>query len=1031
MGAGLLSISLLGPLQVALDGAPLGGFKYNKARALLAYLALNGATPQPRAELAALFWPELPERGARRNLTQVVIALRDALGEATAGSPRLLATSEAVQLSPEVALDVDAARFGALLDQAERHAHRSWRTCSACAGRLDEAMALYRGDFLSQRFVADSAAFEEWVLLWRERLRQRAFSALERLTQRAEWCGAFGEAVTHTRRLVALDPLREASQRELMRLLALDGQGAAAAAQYQQLQRRLARELGVAPEPDTQRLQADIRAGRLDAARMRRYAAPPVNAPQPPNALIGREADVRAVCQQLGAAAVRALTITGAPGIGKTRLALAAAHAVRFDFEDGVHVVDLAPAAEAALVIPAMAQALGVKERPGQPLTAALAARLKTQHTLLVLDNFEHVLEAAGSVAELLATCPGVKLLITSRAPLRIRAEQQYSLGPLPAAAAIELFAARAGQREHAFTPEELQAVGAVCAQVDHLPLAIELIAVRAKDLALNELGLALTASLDTLSDGAHDLPSRHRTLREAIRWSFERLSADEQRVFAHLGVLMGGGTASTVQALLAPGPPAAAALEAVAEASLAQTPSTAGQTRFTLLETLRAYALEQLAERGELVEAQARHAAHFLELAERARPELEGPEQRTWRDRLEHELPNLRAAMGWGLSHNLEAGLRLALALRPFWMVRGYLSEGRSWLQRLRAAAEGTPAHAALEAEALVEESRLAISQGSLREAVDLALLGRERFMRLENTGGLGRALHALGHAQIDLADYEPARGHLEESLALFQSEGDRPGMAAALNSLGYVATRRGDYPAAKAYAEQAAALYRELNQPRLVAGISVNVGMTALAQGDYATAQRLMEAALPILRELRDSDALPIALLNLGNVYQDTGDLERARGCYEEAIALGRPLGTTTIAAPLLGLGSVLLARGDLTGARGCFVEALQARMQSGERRGVALALGSFARLEQAQQRPDRAARLLGAAEALRKAIGAPIQPRAQKNYDQLIDALRTALGEASFSEAWMAGGALTIEQAVALAAGQIKAGDSGQPG
>jgi tetratricopeptide (TPR) repeat protein len=311
-----------------------------------------------------------------------------------------------------------------------------------------------------------------------------------------------------------------------------------------------------------------------------------------------------------------------------------------------------------------------------------------------------------------------------------------------------------------------------------------------------------------------------------------------------------------------------------------------------------------------------------------------------------------------------------------------------------------------------------LAISQGDFRTAVTLALEGRERLTRLENTTGIARALHALGHAQIDLGDYDAARAHLEESLGLFQSEGDRPGMAAALNSLGYVATRRGDYPAAKSYAEQAVSLYRDLNQPRLMAGISVNVGMTALAQGDYATAQRLTEAAVPILRALHDNDGLPIALLNLGNVYQDTGDLERARGCYEEALALGRALGLANVAAPLSGLGSVLLSLGDIKSARACFAEALQARVKAGERRGVALALGSFARLEQAQQRPGRAARLLGAAEAIRSAIGAPIQPRARRNHEQLVAEVRSALGEADFAAAWQEGCALTLDQAAALA-------------
>ena len=278
MTSASLSISVLGPLRVAVDGAPVSEFKLKKARALLAYLAVEAETPHPRAELCTLLWPEMPERAARRNLTQVLTALRDSLGESEGVPARLLAGPEFIQLDPEAAQEVDTARFSALVEASERHAHRSWQTCSACAERLGEALALYRGDFLSQLFVADSAPFEEWALVWRERLRQQAFSALERLTQRAEWCGEYRQGVEYARRLVALDPLREASQRELMRLLALDGQAAAAAAQYEQLRRLLDSELGVEPDVETKRLQAQLAAARLEA--LRRPVAPPVKRPR-------------------------------------------------------------------------------------------------------------------------------------------------------------------------------------------------------------------------------------------------------------------------------------------------------------------------------------------------------------------------------------------------------------------------------------------------------------------------------------------------------------------------------------------------------------------------------------------------------------------------------------------------------------------------------------------------------------------------------------------------------------------------------
>ncbi len=306
-----LVISVLGSLQVTLDGVPVTGFEYNKVRALLAYLAVEAGRPHPRAHLCALLWPDLPEKTARRNLTQALTVLRRTLGEAEAERPWLLTSSEAVQLDPEANLAVDASRFAALLNAAERHSHRAWHTCSACGDRALEAIALYRADFLSQLFVSDSVPFEDWALTWRELLRQRALTALERLAHHAEWRGDFSRAVAAARRQVEIDPLREAGHRELMRLLALDGQRSAAEAQAEQLRRVLEAELAVTPEPQTLSLAERIRAGQIDT--LRQLAAPPFNGPVAPNRLIGREADMQTVCAQLRDDNLRALTITGIP----------------------------------------------------------------------------------------------------------------------------------------------------------------------------------------------------------------------------------------------------------------------------------------------------------------------------------------------------------------------------------------------------------------------------------------------------------------------------------------------------------------------------------------------------------------------------------------------------------------------------------------------------------------------------------------------------------------------------------------------
>ncbi len=508
-----ISIGVLGPLRVSVDGAPVSGFEYTKVRALLAYLAVGAGRDHPRAVLCTLLWPDLPEKTARRNLTQALSGLRRALVAAGA-EQALTTTSEAVRLEAGPGLRVDALRFEALVDEAEAHAHRGWHTCHACGERLREAAALYEGDFLSQLYVADSTEFEEWALGWRERLRQRMMTALERLARAAEWRGQWAAAAALARRQVELDGLNEAGHREVMRLLALDGQQAAAEAQFDRLRRTLRDELHAAPDEATMRLQADIRGGAVE--RLRRYAAPPVEGPARPNALVGRQTDLQAVCALARDEAVRAITLTGTPGVGKTRLALEAAQALRFDFEDGVHFVELAPVGQADGVAGAIAATLGVNDKANQPLTARIVAGLRARHALLVLDNFEHVLEAAGLVGEVLAGAPGVKVLVTSRAPLRVRAEHQYPVAPLgladeadperaSQAEAVQLFVSRARAARPGFelTAENAAAVNAICERLNGLPLAIELIAARARTHEPRELLRQLGQGLEALALGA------------------------------------------------------------------------------------------------------------------------------------------------------------------------------------------------------------------------------------------------------------------------------------------------------------------------------------------------------------------------------------------------------------------------------------------------------------------------------------------------------------------------------------------------
>ncbi|MBC8076279.1 MAG: AAA family ATPase, partial [Chloroflexales bacterium] len=410
-----IEICLLGPFAVTINGAPVTTFEYAKVRALLAYLAVEAHRPHPRAELATLLWPDQPERSARGSLSQALMTLRNALGDKAADRPVLLSDTQSVRLDPQGASNLDVTQFLGLLRASDAHPHHSWRVCTPCAERLQQAMQVYRGHFLADIAVADNAAFEEWVTLQREHLLQRALGALERLTERAQWRGAYGEAIAYAQRQIALDPLLEAPQRVLMRLLASNGEGTAALARYRQTQTMLAHELAAEPEKATTTLFDQIRAGNVDSLQPPQA---PFVVPALPTPLVGRTAELRAVCARLQDGNARAVTIIGTGGIGKTRLALEAAHTLRYNFEDGVYVVELAALNDATLVVDAIAQALGVKERPGQRISATTRDYLRAKHVLLVLDNFEPGVDAAPGLSELLAACPTLTVLVTSRTPL-------------------------------------------------------------------------------------------------------------------------------------------------------------------------------------------------------------------------------------------------------------------------------------------------------------------------------------------------------------------------------------------------------------------------------------------------------------------------------------------------------------------------------------------------------------------------------------------------------------------------------------
>jgi len=1021
-----LALATLGPLAAARGGAAVEGFGYDKVRALLVYLAVEGGRPHRRASLAALLWPEQPDRSARGNLSQALSTLRRALGDRDAPRPIVHADADAVWLDPAVRVDVDAVRFLGLVGAADAHPHRSWRTCGRCAEQLRQAVGLYRGDFLGHFAIADSAPFEEWAQFRREHLLQRVLGALEHLVERAEWCGEHAAAAELARRQVALSPLEEHGHRALMRQMVLSGEPAAALAHYRALCRTLAGELAAEPEAETVALVERIRGGAT--ADLRRFAPPPFHAPAPPTAFVGRAGDREAVCAALGHGAARALTLVGTGGVGKTRLALQVALDLRYDFEDGVFVVELEALSDARGVPAAIAHALGVKERPGEALSATLRARLSGRHLLLVLDGCEHLLgqnAARGRLgalaAELLAGCPALRVLATSRAPLRFRAEQLVPVAPLPEAEAAELFVARARGLApgYAAAAEDAPLVAEICRRLDGLPLAIELIAPRAATGTPSALLRDLDRDLHALPAGPDDAPARHRTLHAAIAWSYDRLCPVERRAFAQLGVFAGGGTMAAVEAVVEDGANVRAAIEGLADANLVALRATGDGPRFAMLGTIRAFALAALADQGGVDAARRRHAAHFLALAERAGAEPRRQEDGDRLDLLECEHENLRAALGWYQAGDAEGALRIAAALGAFWVVRGYLEEGRRALSDALAACPEAPP--ALRLAALDEASALCWRQGDYAAARGYTEASLAVAYAVEDDRAVARSLRRLGAVAWDQGDSRAARSHYERSLAVAREHDDLPAIAGALNNLGMVAAGCGDDAGALVLYDACLPMFRQLREATNVGNVLMNLGLVAGHLGDAAAARARLEEGLATFRALGHRSGEALALLNLGNLDVTVGDLDAAAARFEESLALLRALGDeATGSYPRFGLGEVAFAKGDLVAARSQMVQSLVARCATGEQRPIPRNLEGIAGLERSEGRPASAARLLGAAAALREALGGVQTEQQRPGHAREVAALREALGDAALEVAWSEGRAMSVAEACALALG-----------
>jgi predicted ATPase/DNA-binding CsgD family transcriptional regulator/DNA-binding XRE family transcriptional regulator len=700
---------------------------------------------------------------------------------------------------------------------------------------------------------------------------------------------------------------------------------------------------------------------RGEAAATSRSEEAPLSLPPEPTALLGREQEIAALRELLGRPEPRLLTLTGPGGVGKTRLAIQAARDAMPAFPDGVAFVALAPLADPALVIPTIGGVFGLRVAGGRSWHGALHAYLRGKRLLLVLDNFEHILAAAPEVADLLAANPQLKLLVTSRTPLRLRGEQEFPVPPLglpdlsrvplledvAAAPAVRLFVQRAGEASPAFELTQTNAAGvaAICRRLDGLPLALELAAAWTKVLPPTTLLARLDHALPLLAGGPRDLPQRQQTMRETVAWSYQLLAPEEQALFRRLAVFAGGFTLEAAEVVApAAGVLSLGALEGIAsliDQSLLRPVGApnSGDPRFEMLETVREYGLERLAESGEEDAVRRALATWCLELCERAEPRMYVPEAPAWLARLDAERDNLRAALAWSIDQD-EAELALRLAGDYFWLwLRRHPAEGRGWLERALAA------------------------------PLDVAPAAR------------AKALFALGTLAFWVeADYQRSEPMIEESLAIFRRVGERRGEAEALFQLGHQTWATGNLDRASSLSDEGTALAQEIGAADIASAIQVSRGLIARDRGDSEQAKRLLEEALAGFRRIGFTWSAAWNHFHLA-------DLSRSQGSHAHALAH--------------------------------YVACARLWWEDGDAWATVVALRGAATAAADAGQPAAAARLFGATEAHGEALDLGVGLADRASYDRAVADVRAALGEADVLGAWRAGRALTVDEAIGEAA------------
>jgi predicted ATPase/DNA-binding SARP family transcriptional activator len=978
---------LLGEFSLTLDDRPVTSLAGDRPVSLLAYLLLHRQAPQSRQQIAFTLWPDSSDSQARTNLRNLFFTLRQTLPDADA---YLAADSMTLQWRPDAVLSLDVANFETALAEAKTAVHPPDKIA-----HLETAVSLYKGDLLPGNY-------DDWIIPLREELRQNYLDALHQLVTLLEQQPDYRAATRYSQRLLQQDPLDETAYVQLMRLHALSGDRAGVRRAYETCAATLRRELDVAPGPATQaayeellRLEVAATAASPLPAVAEKPAQPrpapsrPRPLPVPATPFIGRETELAHTAELLADPLCRLLTIVGPGGIGKTRLALETAVGHQPVFPDGVAFIDLTPIHTADLVATTIAQALALTVSDLSAHQSQLVDYLGDKTLLLVLDNMEHLLEAAGVLTEILAGAPEVKILVTSRQRLELAEEWVFDLPGLPlpdagtppadnSAVALFLQTAQRTNRLFMLTEAEETAVIRICHLVGGMPLGLQLAATWVRVLSCAEIAQEIERDLDFLSSSQRHLPERQRSMRAVFDYSWQLLVPAEQAASCRLAIFCGGFTWEAAEAAGASLP----ILSSLVDKALV---NRVGDGRYGMHELVRQYMVQKLqATPSDGNAVHCAHATYYQTLAATAHARLQGAEGMQWLAQLDAEIDNFRTALSWALENQeIELGLQLAGALWRFWWWRGHWREGLAWLEKF------------------------------------LSLTSEMSPLPLPPAKTLATAYQGAGVLARNLGNYLKARSFYQQSLAIHHQEGNLNGEAAALNSLGTLAMFEANYPEAESYFNQSKSLYEQTGNKRGREAAVNNLGIVAMYQGDYERARVLHEENLVLSREEGNPAQIASALGNLGDVFRYLGAFDLAEAALAESLQLLREINNKqALATTLYGLGRLALDIDDVVAAAAYFQESLSLYRETQDPVAVADVVEGVAILAGKRERPFLCAQLFGAAEAIRQLTGTAVPHSERAAHQQIQVEMVTAVGETAFQEARQRGQQMTLLETLAAA-------------